>query len=57
MKKSTCKTIHMLLYAVSFIGIAANMYFQTKELGMIGYACLLVASLIQITKMIKYRGR
>ena len=44
--------IQLLLYCVASAGILINMFFHIKVVGFIGYTALLVASILQIIKMI-----
>ena len=47
------KHIRLLLYCIALLGIGSNIFFDSKILGIAGYASLLVVSVIQITEMIK----
>lgn len=49
------KYIQLLLYCISLAGIGINLLFEVKVLGLIGYACLIVASIIQIIRVVRKR--
>lgn len=46
------KYIQLLLYSLAFVGILINLLYDVKPLGLIGYVCLGITSIIQIAKMI-----
>lgn len=46
------KLIQLLLYSIAFVGIGIDLFFDVRVLGLVGYTSLLIASIIQIVKMI-----
>ncbi len=47
------KCIHIVLYFVAIFGIIANLCFSSTFFGVVGYASLCIASILQIVKIVR----
>lgn len=46
------KSIQLLLYCISLIGIGGKLFFDVHALGFVGYAALCIAGIMQIIKTV-----
>ena len=47
------KCLQIILYLVAIFGIIANLFFSSAILGVVGYASLCIASILQIVKIVR----